>query len=255
MISLSSLEALFMVEVKITYCYHSCFLLEIGGKTFLFDYAGRGISKKLKENIKSRIKSKELYIFFSHSHGDHFSSEVTEFLHLPEESYCIISNDISPASLRRSENEKNQAFITQVEPDRKYEVDDLKVRSFLSNDEGVAYLIDVDGKKIYFGGDLAKWNWPEWDQKKVKEHVDIFEDALTRLEKENIHVGFSNMDERLPSWAGPVEFIERVKPKYFVPIHTFGNEEWIDDLLKKKPEGTKKIFNYEKPGDQIGWNI
>ncbi len=225
-------------------------------KTLLFDYPSKGVEPPVERKLKSEIEGTELYIFFSHSHADHFSSDFKKFLSYPKKTHIVLSNDISQ-TLITTDNEslKAKTSFTIVAPQKLYDIGSLKVRTFLSNDEGVAFLIELDQKKIYFGGDLAKWNWPEWNQKKIDEHVYLFKKTVKQLKKETIQVAFSNMDKRLPSWAGPIEFIEGVKPRYFVPMHTFGNEEWIDDLIDKDPKGTKDIFHYKKPGDQIRWTI
>ncbi len=134
-------------------------------------------------------------------------------------------------------------------------IGDLRVRTFKSNDEGLAYLISIQGVTIYFGGDLAKWDWPEWSRAKRQRHVKVFERTLDILKDLNIDVAFSNMDQRLESWAGPVEFINTVKPRFFVPIHTFGNEEWIDDLLMKDLPDETTVFKYERPGEFVIWSM
>ena len=240
------------MKVRITYWYHSCFTLEEEEKVLLFDYPNRGIESSLDEKIKSIVQGSELYIFISHAHGDHFSPEVTKFSAFADETHYVFSNDVPKSTIvhyKAGDEIKNN--LTQVDPTQNYKIKDLQIRTFKSNDAGVAFLIDIKGKKIYFGGDLAKWNWPEWNEKKVKDHVKIFDKVIRQLKKEEVDIAFSNMDERLPSWAGPVEFIEKVNPRYFVPMHTFGNEEWIDDLVNEKISAESEIFHYKKSGDNF----
>ncbi len=240
------------MKVQITYWYHSCFTLEEDKKVLLFDYPNRGIDSSLDEKIKSIVKGSQLYIFISHAHGDHFSPEVTKFSAYTDETHYVVSNDVPKKTIihNKAEVEENNTF-TQVDPNQNYKIKELQIRTFKSNDAGVAFLIDIKGKNIYFGGDLAKWNWPEWSEEKVKEHVKVFDKVVKELKKEEIDIAFSNMDERLPSWAGPVEFIEEVSPRYFVPMHTFGNEEWIDDLVNEKISAESEIFHYKKSGDNF----
>jgi len=240
------------MKVCITYWYHSCFTLESDKKVMLFDYPGRGIDPHLDQKINSLVDDSELYVFISHSHEDHFSPDVAKFSSKAEKTHFIVAEDVPvKRMIDKAHSSSLDVSLTRVKPDKTYRIDDLKVRTWKSNDAGVAFLIYLDGKKIYFAGDLAKWNWPEWSEKKVKEHVKVFDDVVEDLKQERIDIAFSNMDERLPSWAGPIGFIEKVKPKYFIPMHTFGNESWLDDLIGSEIKADSEIFHYEKSGDRF----
>ncbi len=238
------------MEARITYIYHSCFTLEYDDKVILFDYPSESFSPNgTKEIVQNITEHKELYVFFSHGHRDHFTTSVDKFSKFAETTHLIISNDISTGLF------SSDSDVVQVVPNSDHRIDDIDIHTFESNDKGVAYLIRIKGRHIYFGGDLAKWNWPEWSPEKRKEHVDVFENVLVELKEKNIEIAFSNMDERLSSWAGPDDFINTVKPENFVPIHTFGNPEWIEDLVKKLGQTNTNIIEYDKIGDGIKLNI
>jgi len=232
--------------MKITYLTHNCFTIEKEDKVFLFDYpSDRYIKDNVKNTISRIAKNSNLFVFISHSHPDHYNPDIFELKEIAEKTYFVLSDDAPLTYGDKSE------LIKIVEPDEQYGIDGLSVKTYKSNDQGVAFLIELSNIKIYYGGDLAKWNWPEWSEDKRKSKVKIFEDALKRLKKLHIDIAFSNMDERLESWAGPVEFIKKVRPEYFIPMHTFGNEEWIDDLLKENLPDDVDIFKYEKTGDTL----
>lgn len=239
------------MEVKITYIYHSCFLLNLGKKILLFDYPGKGVKAGVKKKLRSQINGSELYVFISHGHGDHFSPEVTEFSSDAERTHFLISSDIRSERLSIGPSDR----LESVGPDRSYRVNGLGIKTFKSNDAGVAFLIDWKDITIYYGGDLARWDWPEWSKKKRDEHVKVFEEVTDILQEKNIDIAFSNMDERLSGWAGPIEFIEKVEPNYFVPMHTFGSEEWIEDLVKEGWNAPTEVFEYRDQGEQIIWEL
>ena len=54
--------------MKVTFLYHSSFLVELSQCTLLFDWYGG--------TIPAYDKSKPLYVFASHHHGDHYSPEI-----------------------------------------------------------------------------------------------------------------------------------------------------------------------------------
>jgi len=232
--------------MKITYLIHSSFALEIEDKVFLFDYPSeRYISERLKETISKIVKDSDLYVFISHSHPDHYNPKIFELYDIAKKAVFVLSDDIN----LKSEDRKGK--IKVVEPDKKYQVDGISINTFKSNDEGVAFLIEISDTKIYYGGDLAKWDWPEFSEEERMSKVNVFDDVLDELKDLDIDIAFSNMDERLESWAGPVDFIKTVRPDLFIPIHTFGNEEWIDDLLEVDLPEEVGIFNYHDTGDTL----
>jgi len=236
------------MKAKITYIIHSCFTVEFDDKVLLFDYPGRGFSTEdTKKIVRSILDGKAAYIFASHSHGDHFTTDIFNFEEGPSRTHFVLSDDIS---LYRGSRPLN---LTMIGAEEKVVIDDISIESFKSNDAGVAFLITYKDKKIYYGGDLAKWDWPEWSSSKRKKHVDVFKRILYTLK--DIDIAFSNMDKRLDSWAGPLEFINQVDPKYFVPMHTFGNEDWIEDLLAEDIPHSTTVFHYKKTGDSTKWNL
>lgn len=203
------------------------------------------------DKLYSEVRDDNLYVLVSHAHGDHFDKDVLKFSKLTDGVTYVLSEDI----MRMYPSLEINKTTVIVQPGQTYNIDDIAIRTFESNDAGVAFLIEYRGKRIYYGGDLAKWDWPEWSENKRKEHVDVFEQTLDILSQENVDIAFSNMDERLDSWAGPVEFIEKAHPRYFVPMHTFGNLEWLDDLIAEKITSDTTIFKYEKQGETIKWDI
>ena len=232
--------------MKITYLTHSCFTLKIEDKVFLFDYpSGRYITEKVRNTVSRIVKGSNLYVFISHSHSDHYNPEIFELNKIAEKAVFVLSDDVHFNSKDRREE------IKVIEPDKRYNVDDISMNTFKSNDEGVAFIIEVSDTKIQYGGDLAKWDWPEWSEEKRTSKVKVFKEVLDELKDLDIDIAFSNMDERLESWAGPVDFIRTVRPDHFIPIHTFGNEEWIDDLLEVDLPDDVKIFEYEETGDSL----
>ncbi len=225
--------------MRITYISHSCFVLE-NDVVLLFDYpSGAMLTSGAQKIVEDAVLDSKLYVFISHSHGDHYNPDVTKMAEEAQSVEYIVSDDV-PLSIGHS-----------LGPDEKLSLDVMDITTYESNDAGLAFLIELGGKRIYYGGDLAKWDWDDFDVDTRRYMVKVFEDMTARLSKLNIDVAFSNMDKRLESWAGPLDFLEVVKPKFFVPMHTFGHPEWIDDLVEKTEYPTERIFRYKKPGDPV----
>ncbi len=230
--------------MRITYISHSSFAVKFGEDVLLFDYPSQGSLVPGGEiAAKAAVRNSNLYVFVSHSHGDHYGRRVLDISKEAKRTEFIVSEDVPL---------KDAIHLTSGQ--RLY-VDSLDIETFASNDAGVAYLIRTGSTDIYYGGDLAKWDWDDFDEATRRYMVDVFEKMIRHLSKLDVDIAFSNMDQRLESWGGPLEFLEVVCPEYFVPIHTFGHHEWIDDLVKRTDYPAGRIFRYERPGDFVELEI
>lgn len=243
------------MKAEITYIFHNCFILKIQSRAFIFDYpADRFLTREMKEMVFSEIKKNSLTVLSSHSHQDHFNPDIVEFLKYTPDTTFILSSDILEAGFKiKGLNIPNPVddSLVVVEPENRYKVKDFTLQTFQSTDLGVAFLITFAGLKIYFGGDLANWNWDELEPDERSQMEESFRKTLEKLEKQQIHIAFVNADSRLSNWAGAAEFMERIKPELFVPMHSFGQTEKMAEFAKEAPQTGKDIFLYKKPGDKI----
>ena len=226
--------------MRITYISHSCFTLEYEDVILLFDYpSDRMLEYGAREVVKNKVDKSILYVFISHSHGDHYNPKIKKMTDLAKDVEFIVSRDVPLIKARI------------MDPGDNLELEHLSVEAFQSNDLGLAFVIKLKDKLIYYGGDLAKWDWDDFDSKTRDHMVQVFHKMIRHLSDLKVDVAFSNTDQRLESWAGPLEFLQAVDPEFFVPMHTFGNVEWIDDLLETTPFPSERIFKYKKPGDHL----
>jgi L-ascorbate metabolism protein UlaG (beta-lactamase superfamily) len=236
------------MQTEITYIFHNCFVLKLSQKTFLFDYpADEYLNDCMRTSLIDKIKDTDLYVFSSHNHKDHFNRNITDLNTFSRNITYILSKDIV---------KKNPAFkelpscIITV-PDQSYQIGDLTVRTFLSNDQGVAFLITSNNLNIYFGGDLANWEWDDLTQQESRFLVDYFSEVLNKLKQWPIQIAFSNTDSRLKNWSGAAQFIKTIKPNLFVPMHTFGETQTITNFITENPHLDNQIFHYQKTGDTL----
>ncbi len=236
------------MKAEITYIFHNCFVLKTPEKTFLFDYpADEFLSNEMRELIQTKISGSDLYVVSSHNHQDHFNRDVARLSPIVKNIRYILSKDI----LKRNRFYKELTESYSIAPDQTNFIDGMEIHSFRSNDEGVAFLISLNGLHIYFGGDLACWDWDELTEHEHRFLVDYFGEVLADLKRRPIHIAFSNMDPRLPNWSGAAQFIQTVNPDFFVPMHTFGDTQSIARFLTENSQPLQKFFHYQKTGDSI----
>jgi len=200
--------------MHITFIQHASFLVECEQVALLFDYVDGELPLP---------RNKNLIVFASHRHGDHYDKKIFD---LPAKAF-ILSDDIP----------KKDAPVGRVVhwmgPHQKLDVEHLVVSTLRSTDEGVAFLLEVEGKVVYFAGDLNNWFWEEegeeytsWMESRYRKEIDRLPSA--------IDVAFVPVDPRLGKRydLGALDLLERVSVSYLVPMHMW-NEFAIGTALKE----------------------
>lgn len=200
--------------MKVTYLYHSGFLVELEKHLLLFDYY-QGKLPILNPN-------KPLYVFVSHNHYDHYNPAIYQLKH-PNIHY-IIDHNISNHGLK-------------VFPHQTYKVDDLSIQTLLSTDEGVAFIVNVENKYIYHGGDLHWWHWFGEPQEDNDYQATTFKKEIERIKDINFDLMMIPLDPRLEkSTCWGLEYIlNTVNSKYVLPMHFTNDPVKMLEYLNQKP--------------------
>lgn len=193
--------------MKVTFILHSSYFVELDSCCLLFDY----YQGEIPQN------DKPLYIFASHCHGDHFSPAVFEEARPGRQVRFILSDDIWES--RVPEGLRDAALF--VKPHKTYELDGLKIATLQSTDQGVAFLIACEGKRIYHAGDLNCWVWdgaPRWQNDQMKA---AYREELKLLSGKEIDVAFVPLDPRQDADfdLGMRYFFEAAGAKHVFPMH------------------------------------
>lgn len=152
--------------MKVTYISHSGFAVELPSATLLFDY--------YKGQLPEFPTDKPIFVFSSHSHGDHFVPQVFDLAKKYPHVQYIFSHDIwmtrkkhtragvpeeyfeTATYIRAHETQQFSLSCTTASPTDTF----LTVTTLRSTDMGVAFLVECDGLRIYHAGDLHWWAWP-----------------------------------------------------------------------------------------------
>lgn len=215
--------------MKLTYLFHSGFVLETGRCLLLFDYwmDPAGVVPRLLSS------DKPMYVFCSHFHEDHFNREIFSWKeHKPQIIY-ILSKDI--LKHRRAQKEEADVWLAKGGT---YQDDFIRVTATGSNDSGVSWIVETEGKRIFHAGDLNNWYArfltddynggciyseefgceinPEQEEKRfLGELKDVHKIAGM------FDVVMFPIDGRIGNGytRGGRQFIERFQVKLFVPMH------------------------------------
>lgn len=218
--------------MKLTYIFHSGFVLETEQCVLVFDYWMD------PANVMSRYQhtSKQVYVFSSHFHEDHFTREIFNWKNgIPNITY-ILSKDI--LKHRRSTHEEADVWMAKGAV---WENEHLKVVATGSNDSGVSWVIDLmdesstNPKRIFHAGDLCNW-YARFLADNTSEIIDEFDENINPVAEEKRFLGelkdIRKITEKFDIVMFPVDgrigngytlgarqFIDRFKVNLFVPMH------------------------------------
>jgi len=222
--------------MKITYIFHSGFLIETEKSYYVFDY--------YKGSLPQLDTSRPVVVFSSHNHGDHYNAEVFDMLRNMgmKNVLAVLSKDI-PQSKYPSGIE-----VIKVHGQHEYSLPGgEKLETLISTDEGVAFLLTTDEGTLYHAGDLNDWTWEGESVDYNKQMRGSYRSYINTLSGKSIDVAFIPLDPRQEQHyaAGITYFLSVVTPKEVYPMHYWEQPEIISTFLKDYPQYKTIIKNTE----------
>lgn len=201
--------------MKVTFIDHSGVMIDCGKQLLIFDY--------VKGNIHLPL-DKEIYFFISHRHHDHFNESLFKLQH-PS---CFILYDEAIGNYGHYPCKAHQV----------YQLNNLTIKTLASNDEGLGFIVSINGQVILHPGDLHLWKWPLDKNDGPKEIAEIdrlvaqFENELALISQEKYHLIFGLVDYRLEenTYLGLNRLFEKVQFDYCIPIHFWNDFEKLSAL-------------------------
>lgn len=200
-------------KVEITYVQNSGWIVKTSGHVLVFDYVDAipGIEPLPPEadSVLEAIDARPLIVFASHQHADHYSPAILEWVKAKEP----VSVDYV---LGWTEPALPNARMTK--PRESFSVKGVSVKTTASTDQGVGFLVTVDGVTLYHAGDHARW---------ADGSAEAFEAEIRWLETEGARIDIAFVPiatgaacEPRPSiWQGALFATMVLKPKVLFPMH------------------------------------
>jgi len=221
--------------MKVIYLDHSGILVELKDYYCIFDY--------YKGELPPLDKEKDVIVFCSHSHNDHYNPLIFDLLDKSGMCYqAVLANDIS------DENRLSKIKHSFVKPDECYQfVGRIQVETLLSNDSGVAFIVSTDEGMIYHGGDLNDWYWEGEPEEENLELRTIYHTEIGKIKGRHFDVAFVPLDPRLEAHYadGLLYFLENVDCDAVFPIHYWGEPAVIQRFITEYPQYQYRIKNTE----------
>ena len=204
--------------MKVTYIEHSGFCVELEDVVLVFDY--------FRGTLPVFQKDKNIYVFASHVHFDHFQKEIFKWADMYPHITYILSDDISC--------DEDGLRVIYTSPDKNFHADGLHIRTLKSTDEGVAFFVTVHGKVIYHAGDLNWWHWEEESDVYNKYMKKMYQAAIKKIEGEHIDAAFVPLDPRQGEYyyLGMDWFLRNTDTTAAFPMHMNGDYELCGRFLQ-----------------------
>jgi len=215
--------------MKLTYIFHSGFVLETEQSILVFDYwlDPCGVLECVLQS------DKPLYVFSSHFHEDHFTRAIFEWKKKKRNIIYILSKDI--LKHRRANKEEADAWLAKG---ASWSDDRISVIALGSTDSGVSWIVETERKRIFHAGDLNNWYarfLPETVPGQTI-HSEEFDEDIDPIAHEKQYLGelkdirkladgfdlvMFPIDGRIGNGytLGGRQFIDRFKVGLFVPMH------------------------------------
>ena len=243
-----------MKDVKVWYLYHSSFALQIEDHFLIFDYFNdtpdsntRSLASGVIE--PNEIKNYKVYVFSSHHHQDHYNPLIFKWRETIKDITYILSSDIY------SKETLNTYFL---EPHVDAQIDELKIKTFKSNDEGVAFHINLKGLNIFFSGDLNWWKWDGEDQEWIDGIEKIYFDEMDKLKPLPVDIAFIPVDPRLDeNYALSLDYYSKeIHPESIVfPMHFSEKYKYASWLKRDGYDGNNFIKIIRQRGKSFKFTL
>lgn len=219
--------------MKVTYIYHSGFVVECETCILIFDY--------YTGELPSFNPELPVYFFASHKHADHFSMSIFKLWNAYEKVTYVMSTDIKCNEkylTRHGISPEVKEHMIHVGKNQTVQIDDLTVETLKSTDAGVAFFVTVEGKTLYHAGDLNWWYW-EKESKDWNNHMEKqFKEEMQKVNGRQITAAFLPLDPRLQKGyaKGFTWFCDHVDVNYIFPMHMWEDYEVVDRFLEEYGE-------------------
>jgi L-ascorbate metabolism protein UlaG (beta-lactamase superfamily) len=225
-------------EAIVWYLGHSGWAVRTKGYFLIFDYAPKRLPRKSslsKGDVNpEELKDLNVIVFVTHSHSDHYNPGIFRWTKSLDDITYIIGGSI------RVKKNKN---IINIGARKEEKIMNLEVKTIKScDDDGVGFLVKVDGLTVFHAGDHA--SWAGMNKEYTKEI-----DWLAESDKEIDLCFLPVYDDRTNE--GAYYAIEKLSPKATFPMHCGWDERLYKEFAKNaQKKGIKaKIVPAEKKGD------
>ena len=240
-------------EARVIYAGHSGWIIQTTEKVLVFDYWANNEAPNpgFSNGTFSAedMSGKEVYVFASHDHGDHYDPAIHEWASTVKNIHYIYGFDPAKSWVHTKEGYNGPKY-TFIQENTSQNVMDVKVTTIKSNDTGQGFLVETDGISIWHPGDHA-WFAAE-DEEVFKKEIDFVASINNQIDFAFLPViGCPSRWQKDYIIEGFFYSIDQLHPKTVYPMHSFRNEHLLKEFaqLADQRNSSAKIICVENKGD------
>jgi L-ascorbate metabolism protein UlaG (beta-lactamase superfamily) len=237
-------------EALIWYLGHAGWAIKTKSHFLIFDYVSSSSTGKTAENPSlaagyidpAEIKDLDVFVFVSHSHGDHFDPSIFRWERVIKNTHYVFG----------WEADKNSRYHYLSHPRKKTTIDGIEIFNINHEFDGIpeaAFLVKTDGLIIFHSGDHGSTG--EELNPLFKENIDFLSAQAKGIDLAFISQFGSRTGGEVNN--GDLYTIEKLGPKVTFPMHQGGGErfykKFADEAVLKKAR--TKVIPAEKRGDRF----
>ncbi|MBD3170229.1 MAG: hypothetical protein GF307_12155 [candidate division Zixibacteria bacterium] len=225
-------------EAVLWHLGHCGWAIKTRNHLLIFDYWSRGPVPSDPCLANGHINPAEIYnqnvdVFITHAHQDHYDSTIFKWENELKDLTYIFG--FKPEDLPESQNMQYAGQEYIYAPPRWHDiVDGMEVMTIESNDEGVGYLIKVDGLTIYHAGDHG--GWVESEKEGFTREVDHLAEYTDGVDFAFVNVTGCHHQDTTALAEGTFYTIDRLSPQIVIPTHGMFREHVYENYAKKIKE-------------------
>lgn len=232
--------------MHVTFLAHSGFFLELETACLLFDW--------WKGELPLLPADRPLLVFASHRHEDHFNPAIFPLAEGGRDVRFLLGKDIRLTERNRarwnlSDDAAGRCLCLgggeTVSP-----VPGVTVETLPSTDEGVAFVVSLEGKTLFHAGDLNWWHW-EGEDKAWNRNMEVnFKRYCEPLRGRHMDLAMFPVDPRLgeDGFRGPRYFLELTDTARLLPMHQWEQFSFTRDFLAACPAFAGQVLPVERNG-------
>ena len=232
--------------MRVTFLAHSGFFLELETASLLFDW--------WKGELPPLPADRPLLVFASHRHEDHFTPAIFSLAEGGRDVRFLLGKDIRLTERNRARWDLSDDVAGRclalgggetVAP-----IPGVTVETLPSTDEGVAFLVSLEGKTLFHAGDLNWWHW-EGEDKAWNRNMEVnFKRYCEPLRGRHMDLAMFPIDPRLgeDGFRGARYFLELTDTACLLPMHQWEQFSFTQDFLAACPAFAGQVRMVERNG-------
>ena len=216
------------------YLGHSGWAIKTGKHLLVFDYFKNSTlpDTPLLANGSinpEEIKDLNVTVFFSHSHGDHYTPAVFDW-----------KKDVKNITYIMGFKPEKQSDYIYMGPRETKAINGMEITTIESNDSGVGFFVKADGVNIFHSGDHA--NRKQDFSEPFKQEIEFLADKGLKPDIFFAPVSGCGFGDLEAVKKGVFYTIKTLSPNVMVPMHAGGNEQRYMEFAKET-----KAAGFETP--------